>query len=118
MADKADEIMVSWVKLRGSNCPAYPVRTTVGELSVFLAQLEPGDGLLVIRPLPGEGGERLRRAGDAQRSRLRDFDTKGAVGFVRGSQSVRNGLRTVQKLFSFFPILRGRVVMRARIGTF
>lgn len=57
MADKTDVIMVSWVKLRGSNCPAYPIRATVAELPVFLQQLDPGDGLLITRPLPGEGGE-------------------------------------------------------------
>lgn len=62
MAHKSDEVMVSWVKLKGSNCPAYPVRTTVADIPIFLAQLDPGDAILVTRPLQQrEGGERLRQ---------------------------------------------------------
>jgi hypothetical protein len=51
MAEKTDDILVAWVKLHGSNCPAYPVRITVSELPIFLKQLDPGDGLLITRPL-------------------------------------------------------------------
>ena len=69
MADKTDEVLVSWVKLKGSNCPAYPIRATVAELPVFLAQLDPGDAILVSRPLaavprpPGADGDPGRSAG-------------------------------------------------------
>lgn len=57
MADKTDEVMVSWVRIRGSNCPAHPVRVVLAELPLFLTQMDPGDAILVTRPLPGEGGE-------------------------------------------------------------
>ena len=55
MADKTDEVMVSWVKIRGSNCPAHPVRVTVADLPLFLTQMDPGDAILVARP--ERGGE-------------------------------------------------------------
>ena len=57
MANRTDEITVSWVRLRGSNCPAYPTHATIAELPVFLAQMDPGDALLISRPLPKKGGE-------------------------------------------------------------
>ena len=50
MADKTDEVMVSWVKIRGSNCPAHPVRVVLAELPLFLTQMDPGDAILIARP--------------------------------------------------------------------
>lgn len=54
MASKNDEVIVVWIKLRGSNCPAYPVRTRVSQIPIFLRQLDPGDSLQISRPLEGE----------------------------------------------------------------
>ena len=55
MAEKTDEVLVAWVKLHGSNCPAYPVRVSVAELPIFIRQLDPGDAILVSRPMEKRG---------------------------------------------------------------
>lgn len=72
MAERTDTICVAWVKLRGSNCPAYPVTATVAELPVFLAQLDPGDAILVSRPME-EGGVRLPDGDGRDAREMRGF---------------------------------------------
>lgn len=51
-------VTVAWVKLHGCNCPAYPVTTTEVGLRVFLRQMDPGDAILVSRPMREEEEER------------------------------------------------------------
>ena len=56
MAEKDDIVLVSWVRIRGSNTPPHPLTMRVRDLPVILKQLDPGDGVLITRPEPGDGG--------------------------------------------------------------
>lgn len=76
MAQRGDVVKVAWVKLRGSNCPAYPVSTTVDRLRPFIDQLQPGDAILISSPMPGETEGSRSPTGPGSRDRTQNSDSQ------------------------------------------
>ena len=55
------DLVASWVRIKGSNCPSYPIHITEADLPRILKDLEEGDSVLISRPLrEGEGQESAR----------------------------------------------------------